>query len=121
MGRRWIRFRATARGKRYHTRPSEPPGKPVTQKPSATEIRATLEQAFAPLSIEVIDDSARHAGHAGAREGGHYRVRLVAPAFAGRPQLERHRMVYSAVAPLMGRGIHALSIEAYAPSESRSH
>lgn len=46
---------------------------------------------------------------------------LVAPAFAGRPQLERHRMVYSAVAPLMGRGIHALSIVAYAPSESRSH
>jgi BolA protein len=66
----------------------------------------------------VIDDSARHAGHAGAREGGHYRVTLVARAFAGRPQLERHRMVYSAVAPLMGHGIHALSIVAHAPHES---
>ncbi|HET9108992.1 MAG TPA: BolA family protein [Steroidobacteraceae bacterium] len=90
-------------------------------RPTAGEIRATLEQALAPLSIEVADDSARHAGHAGAREGGHYRVTLVAPAFAGRPKLERHRMVYSAVAPLMGRGIHALSIEAYAPGECRSH
>ncbi|HWF97793.1 MAG TPA: BolA family protein [Steroidobacteraceae bacterium] len=87
-------------------------------RPTAGEIRAVLEQAFAPLSIDVVDDSARHAGHAGAREGGHFRVTLVAPAFAGRAQLERHRMVYSAVAPLMGRGIHALSIVAQAPNES---
>jgi BolA family transcriptional regulator, general stress-responsive regulator len=89
-----------------------------THPPTAGEIRAALEQALAPQSIEVVDDSARHAGHAGAREGGHYRVTLVASAFAGRPQLERHRMVYSAVAPLMGRGIHALSIIAHAPNES---
>jgi BolA family transcriptional regulator, general stress-responsive regulator len=88
-----------------------------THKPTAGEIRAVLEQTLAPLSIEVVDDSASHAGHAGAREGGHYRVTLVAPAFAGRPQVERHRMVYSAVAPLMGRGIHALSIDAQAPDE----
>ena len=93
----------------------------LTRTPSASEIRAALEQALAPLSIEVIDDSARHAGHAGARAGGHYRVTLVASAFTGRPQLERHRMVYSAVAPLMGRGIHALSIIAHAPHESPSH
>ncbi|MHB8814053.1 MAG: BolA family protein [Steroidobacteraceae bacterium] len=84
-------------------------------------MRAALEQALAPVSIEVVDDSARHAGHAGAREGGHYRVTLVASAFAGRPQLERHRMVYSAVAPLMGSGIHALSIFAHAPDESPTH
>ena len=90
-------------------------------RPTAGEIRATLEQALAPLSLEVVDDSARHEGHAGAREGGHYRVTLEVSAFAGRPQLERHRMVYSAVAPLMGHGIHALSIVAYAPGESRSH
>jgi BolA protein len=88
-----------------------------TQPPTPGEIRAALEQALAPLSIEVVDDSALHAGHAGAREGGHYRVTLVAAAFAGRPQLERHRMVYSAVAPLMGQGIHALSIIAHAPNE----
>ena len=86
-------------------------------KPTAGEIRAVLERTLAPLSIEVIDDSARHAGHAGAREGGHYRVTLVATAFVGRPQLERHRMVYSAVDPLMGQGIHALSIVAQAPNE----
>ena len=85
---------------------------------SFDSVVTALEQALAPLSVEVIDDSARHAGHAGAREGGHFRVTLVAPAFAGRPQLERHRMVYSAVAPLMGRGIHALSIVAQAPNES---
>lgn len=88
-----------------------------TRKPTAGEIRAALEQALAPVSIDVIDDSAHHAGHAGAREGGHYRVALVASAFAGRTQLERHRMVYSAVAPLMGHGIHALSIVAHAPNE----
>jgi BolA family transcriptional regulator, general stress-responsive regulator len=88
-----------------------------TDKPTADEIRAALEHAFAPLSIEVVDDSARHAGHAGAREGGHYRVTLVASAFTRRPQLERHRMVYAAVAPLMGSGIHALSIIARAPNE----
>jgi len=89
----------------------------ATHKPTAGEIRAALERALAPLSIEVLDDSSRHADHAGAREGGHYRVMLVASAFAGRPQLERHRMVYSAVAPLMGHGIHALSIIAQAPNE----
>ncbi|MGH8289523.1 MAG: BolA family protein [Steroidobacteraceae bacterium] len=89
----------------------------ATHKPTAGEIRTVLERALAPQSIEVLDDSARHADHAGAREGGHYRVMLVAAAFAGRPQLERHRMVYSAVAPLMGHGIHALSIVAQAPNE----
>jgi BolA family transcriptional regulator, general stress-responsive regulator len=88
-----------------------------THPPTAGEIRAVLEQALAPQSIEVVDDSAHHAGHAGALERGHYRVTLVASAFAGRAQLERHRMVYSAVAPLMGRGIHALSIIAHAPNE----
>ena len=88
-----------------------------TPSPSTGEIRAALEQALAPVSMEVVDDSALHAGHAGAREGGHYRVTLVAAAFAGRAQLERHRMVYSAVAPLMGHGIHALSIIAHAPNE----
>lgn len=90
----------------------------ATRKPTTGEIRAALEHALAPLSVEVVDDSAGHAGHAGAREGGHYRVILVAAAFAGRPQLERHRMVYSAVAALMGQGIHALSIVAHAPNES---
>ena len=82
------------------------------------QIRAALEREFAPTSLDIIDDSAKHAGHAGAREGGHYRVALVSKAFAGRPQLERHRLVYAAVAPLMGRGVHALSIVAHSPDEA---
>ena len=81
------------------------------------EIRLALERELTPLSLEIIDDSAKHAGHAGAREGGHFRVMLVAEAFKGRSQLERHRLVYAAVAPLMGQGVHALSIIARTPDE----
>jgi BolA protein len=81
------------------------------------EIRLALERELTPLSLEIIDDSAKHAGHAGAREGGHFRVVLVAEAFKGRSQLERHRLVYAAVAPLMGQGVHALSIVARTPDE----
>jgi BolA family transcriptional regulator, general stress-responsive regulator len=89
----------------------------MSETPLTTEIRAALERELAPTSIEIFDDSARHAGHAGAREGGHFRVTLVSAAFKGRPQLERHRLVYAAVAPLMGRGIHALNIVARTPEE----
>jgi BolA protein len=89
----------------------------MSENPLATEIRAAIERELAPTSIEIFDDSARHAGHAGAREGGHFRVTLVSAAFKGRPQLERHRLVYAAVAPLMGRGIHALNIVARTPEE----
>jgi len=85
--------------------------------PLVAEIRAAIERELAPTSIDIVDDSARHAGHAGAREGGHFRVTLVSSAFKGRPQLERHRLVYAAVASLMGRGIHALNIVARAPEE----
>jgi len=89
----------------------------MSENSLAAEIRAALEGELAPTSIEIVDDSARHAGHAGAREGGHFRVTLVSAAFQGRPQLERHRMVYAAVASLMGRGIHALNIVARTPEE----
>jgi BolA protein len=82
------------------------------------QLRLALQSELAPVSLEVIDDSAKHAGHAGAREGGHYRVVLVAEAFRGRSQLERHRLVYAAVAPLMGQGVHALSIIARTPEET---
>ncbi|HKZ74630.1 MAG TPA: BolA family protein [Steroidobacteraceae bacterium] len=85
---------------------------------SQERIRAALVEAFAPGEVEVIDDSAAHVGHAGAREGGHYSVRIVSARFAGRPNLERHRLVYDALAPFMGRGgIHALAIVARAPGE----
>ena len=82
------------------------------------QLRMAIEQALAPASLEIIDDSARHAGHAGARSGGHFRVTLVAEAFRGRSPLERHRLVYEAVAPLMQSGVHALNIVARAPDET---
>ena len=81
------------------------------------QLRCVLQKELSPLYLDIVDDSARHAGHAGAREGGHFTVELVSRAFIGRPQLERHRLVYAAVAPLMGRGVHALSIRAHAPEE----
>lgn len=83
----------------------------------AEQLRSALERELSPVSLDIIDDSARHAGHAGAREGGHFTVALVSKAFSGRPKLERHRLVYAAVAPLMGRGVHALSIRAASPEE----
>ena len=81
------------------------------------QLRSALEQAFDPTTLEVIDDSAAHAGHAGARSGGHYRVKLVAEAFRGHSTLERHRLVYAAVAPLLSGAVHALNIVARTPEE----
>jgi BolA protein len=78
-------------------------------------LRAALEATLAPSLLEIRDDSAKHAGHAGAREGGHFHVTIAAPAFAGLTAVQRHRMVYAAAAELMGRDIHALSIDARAP------
>ncbi len=78
-------------------------------------IRSLLQAAFAPTELEVIDDSHRHAGHEGAKDGrGHFRVRLLSPAFAGLAPLARHRAVYAALGDLMQTDIHALSIEANA-------
>ncbi|MFI4967515.1 MAG: BolA family protein [Gammaproteobacteria bacterium] len=81
-------------------------------------IRSCLEQRFAPLELEVQDDSAAHRGHAGAKDGrGHFKVRIVASAFAGQERVERHRMVYAALGELMQKDIHALGISALAPDE----
>ena len=74
-------------------------------------LRAAL-QSLQPVLLEIRDDSARHIGHAGAREGGHFHVTIASPAFTGLSQVQRHRMVYAAAAELMGRDIHALSIDA---------
>lgn len=83
-----------------------------------TLIRSRLEQRFAPLELEVLDDSAAHRGHAGARDGrGHFSVRIVSAAFAGHGRVERHRMIYTALGELMQRDIHALSIAAFTPDE----
>lgn len=82
-------------------------------------IEARLTAALAPVeSIAVRDDSAQHAGHAGAAAGGHYSVTIVAAAFAGKARVARHRMVYDALAEAMQRGIHALAITALAPEEA---
>jgi BolA family transcriptional regulator, general stress-responsive regulator len=81
------------------------------------QLRTAIERSLRPSSLEILDDSARHAGHAGARGGGHFRVRLVSDAFRGHSQLERHRLVYAAVAPLMQSAVHALNIVARTPEE----
>jgi len=81
-----------------------------------------IEQCLAvlePQSVELVDDSASHAGHAGARSGGgHYLLTVVSPRFAGRSRVERHRMVYEALGTLMQRQIHALALRTYAPDEN---
>jgi len=80
-------------------------------------MRAQLA-ALDPIAMEIIDDSAKHAGHAGARSGGgHFRLSIVSPRFAGCRTMERHRLVYDALGPLMKREIHALSITARTPDE----
>ena len=86
--------------------------------PVIAQLRSALEGALTPRSLEIVDDSARHAGHVGAQGGGHYRVTLVAEAFRGHSQLERHRLVYAAVAPLMRGAVHALNIVARTPEET---
>lgn len=84
-------------------------------------IRQRLQQALSPLCLEIVDDSHKHAGHAGARSGGgHFSVMLVSDMFTGKPLLQRHRLVYDALADRMVADIHALSIRAYTPLEFNS-
>ena len=84
-------------------------------------IRSRLEAAFDPEELDVVDDSRRHAGHAGARDGrGHFQVRILSRRFAGKRTLERHRMIYAALGPLMQTDIHALGLEALSPDDSES-
>ena len=79
-----------------------------------------LQSAFPGAQVAVQDDSARHAGHPGARGGaGHFRVRILSQAFGGQPRLERHRMVYEALASLMPAEIHALNIDAISPDDGQ--
>ncbi|HEU6454326.1 MAG TPA: BolA family protein [Roseateles sp.] len=83
----------------------------------ATEIEARLRAELAPLTFSLRDDSAQHAGHAGAREGGHFHVAVLSERFTGLQRLARHRLVYHCLSDLMQRGIHALTIDARAPGE----
>lgn len=81
-------------------------------------IRERLTAAFAPQRLEIVDESHKHAGHAGARDGrGHFAVFIVSPAFAGLSPIQRHRAVYQALGEMMQTDIHALSIQASSPDE----
>jgi BolA protein len=81
-------------------------------------LRQLVQDALLPTALEVDDDSAAHAGHAGARDGkGHYRIRIVSARFAGLRALERHRLVNQLVGELFNTEVHALAIEALAPEE----
>ena len=84
----------------------------------AEDIRQRL-QLLAPLRIELLDESAQHAGHAGASAGGntHWRLTIVSAAFTGKPMVARHRMIYQALGDLMQQPIHALAISAHAPGD----
>ena len=73
--------------------------------------------ALEPLSLAIDDESHLHAGHAGAKEGGHYKITIVAAAFAGQNTVKRHRLIHAAVGDLMRGHIHALSIRAFSPDE----
>jgi BolA protein len=91
----------------------------VTTDPARIDaIRARLTEALAPHVLEIVDESHKHAGHAGARSGGgHFFATIVSPAFSGRTLLERHRLVYGALGDMMNREIHAFSMRCKAPEE----
>ena len=83
-------------------------------------IQARLSEALAPAKIAIVDESSHHAGHAGARAGGqtHYRVDVVSPAFVGKSRVQRHRLVYAALAAEIADGVHALALHTRAPGEA---
>ena len=85
---------------------------------TADDIQARLQSALAPLQIDVQDDSHLHAGHAGAREGRHFTVRIRSSRFAGLSRVARHRLVYDSLGSLAEQGVHALAIVAQAPDET---
>jgi BolA family transcriptional regulator, general stress-responsive regulator len=82
--------------------------------PTATALEATLRQTLQPTQLEVLDESADHAGHAGANGlgyGTHFRVRIASPAFTGLSRVAAHRLVYDALKPYIDAGLHALAID----------
>ena len=90
---------------------------PLPREQRVAAIRSALERAFAPSLLDIRDDSHRHAGHAGARDGrGHFSVEIVSAAFVGLDPIERHRAVYAALGGLMQTDVHALSIRARTPA-----
>jgi BolA protein len=83
------------------------------------KIRTTLQEALMPVQLDIVDDSAAHAGHVGAMQsgGGHFSAFIVAEAFVGKTQVQRHQLVYRALGDLMRTDIHALMIKALTPNE----
>ena len=88
----------------------------------ADRIKRKLEAEFQPARLAVIDDSARHRGHAGARPEGetHFKVEIVATAFAGRSRVDRQRLVYKALAEELAGPVHALEVKTLTPEEDRA-
>ncbi|MGH6986991.1 MAG: BolA family protein [Caulobacteraceae bacterium] len=86
----------------------------------AGRMEEKLRQALAPERLEIIDDSSRHAGHAGAREGSesHFDIRIVSAAFAGKSRIERQRLVHRLLAEEIAGGVHALALTTLAPGEA---
>ncbi|MGB5472334.1 MAG: BolA family protein [Gammaproteobacteria bacterium] len=85
------------------------------------ELRTRLTRHLQPVALEIIDESAKHAGHAGAASGGgHFIVQITAAAFRDKSLIQRHRLVYDAIGDMMQRDIHALSIDARTPEENQS-
>lgn len=84
---------------------------------TADQLASRLREVLAPDHLVVDDDSHQHAGHAGAREGRHFSVQIHSTRFAGLSRLARHRLVYDALGPLAGQGIHALALVTRAPGE----
>ncbi len=83
---------------------------------TAQALEERLTQRLAPTRLEVLDESAAHAGHAGANGTGfgtHFRVRIASPFFTGKPRVARHRLVYDALRDFIDRGLHALAIETF--------
>ena len=83
---------------------------------TAQALHQRLSERLAPTQLEVIDETAAHAGHAGADPSGfgtHFRVRIASPLFAGKPPVARHRLVYDALHDFIDRGLHALAIETF--------
>jgi BolA protein len=90
-----------------------------TERSVKQAITNKLRETFAPESLDVIDESHLHEGHAGHRPGGetHFRVYIVSPAFEGKSRIERHRMINSTLAAELAGSVHALAIKAQAPAE----
>ncbi|WP_093123264.1 MULTISPECIES: BolA family transcriptional regulator [unclassified Variovorax] len=86
----------------------------ATVLPTVAALEAALREALAPTQLEVIDESAAHAGHSGANAQGygtHFRVRIASPLFDGKPRVARHRLVYDALQVFIAQGLHAIAIE----------